>query len=163
MNLSGRQLADKSFVPMLRAQLAKYRIEPSRLTCELTETALADESAEVEEAVSQIKALGVKLALDDFGTGYASLRYVRRFDFDTLKLDRSFIAGLGQDAGDTALVAAALSMADALSMAVVAEGVETPAQAARLRSMGCPEAQGFLFSRPVYPAALRRLMAAQPG
>jgi EAL domain-containing protein (putative c-di-GMP-specific phosphodiesterase class I) len=111
--------------------------------------------------VSQIKALGVKLALDDFGTGYASLRYLRRFVFDALKLDRSFITDLGTDAGDTALVAAAISMGGALNMEVVAEGVEHAAQVRRLQGMGCTLAQGFLFARPLEAADIRSLLIAQ--
>ena len=161
VNVSGRQLADGRFVPLLRRQLAKYEIDPGRVTCELTETALIDESPEVEAAVGQIKDLGVKLALDDFGTGYASLRYVRRFAFDVLKLDRSFVRGLGTDADDTALVAAAISMGGALNMEVVAEGVERGDQAERLRAMGCGLAQGFLFARPVAAPAMRALIVAQ--
>jgi diguanylate cyclase (GGDEF)-like protein len=161
VNVSARQLADGRFIPLLRRQLAKYELDPRRVTCELTETALADESTQVERAVGQLKALGVDLALDDFGTGYASLRYVRRFDFDALKLDRSFICGLDTNPDDTALVAAAISMGDALNMKVVAEGVETEPQANRLRSMGCSLAQGFLFARPMDAAALRGLLVAQ--
>jgi predicted signal transduction protein with EAL and GGDEF domain len=86
---------------------------------------------------------------------------VRRFDFDGLKLDRSFVAGLGTDAGDTALAAAAISMGDALNMEVVAEGVETEAQARQLRALGCRLAQGFLFARPLDPAAMRALIVAR--
>jgi diguanylate cyclase (GGDEF)-like protein len=161
VNVSARQLADGRFVPLLRRQLGKYEIDPACVTCELTETALTDESPQVEAAVGQIKALGVQLALDDFGTGYASLRYVRRFDFDALKLDRSFVAGLGSDADDTALVAAAISMGGALNMDVIAEGVEREDQAARLRAMGCALAQGFLFARPMDAASVRALIVAQ--
>jgi diguanylate cyclase (GGDEF)-like protein len=161
VNLSGRQLADDSFVPMLRAQLAKYRLDPRLLTCELTETALTDETPQIEAAVREVKALGVALALDDFGSGYASLRYVRRFDFDALKLDRSFVAGLGESKDDTAIIAAAISMGTALNMAVVAEGVETDEQSARLQAMGCRLAQGFLFARPMDASALRALIAGQ--
>jgi diguanylate cyclase (GGDEF)-like protein len=161
INLSGRQLCDGRFVPLLRRQLAKYAVDPHRLTCELTETALTDESPQVESAVEQIKALGVGLALDDFGTGYASLRYVRRFTFDSLKLDRSFVAGLGVDDDDTALVAAAVSMGKALNMTVVAEGVESQDQAQRLEAMGCKLAQGYLFGRPMEAAKLRALLLQQ--
>jgi diguanylate cyclase (GGDEF)-like protein len=161
VNLSGRQLADEQFVPLLRSQLAKYRLDPRLLTCELTETALTHETPQVEAAVGEIKALGVGLALDDFGSGYASLRYVRRFDFDALKLDRSFVAGLGEDRDDTAIVAAAISMGQALNMGVVAEGVETAEQADRLRAMGCKLAQGFLFARPMDAVSLRALLAGQ--
>jgi EAL domain-containing protein (putative c-di-GMP-specific phosphodiesterase class I) len=127
--------------------------------CELTETALTDETPLAEAAVRAIKELGVGVALDDFGTGYASLRYLRRFDFDTVKLDRSFVAGLGVDSDDTALVTAAISIGRALNMAVVAEGVETQDQARRLRVLGCALAQGYLFARPMDATALSALVS----
>jgi EAL domain-containing protein (putative c-di-GMP-specific phosphodiesterase class I) len=159
INVSGRQLADGRFVPDLCDQLRIHQLDPHLISCELTETALTGESPEVEAAVAAMRTAGVGIALDDFGTGYASLRYVRRFDFDTLKLDRSFVAGLGEDADDTAVVAAAIAMGKALNMTVVAEGVETREQARRLESMGCNLAQGFLFARPMTADALRRLLA----
>ena len=100
-----------------------------------------------------LRALGVRLLLDDFGTGYSSLRYLRRYPIDGLKVDRSFVAGLGEDGdGDAAIVQAIVGMARALGMRVVAEGVETEGQLERLRALGCDLAQGFLLSRPL-PAA----------
>ena len=158
INLSGRQLADPDFVPQVRRLLHAFEMEPARILFELTETAFVHESPQVDRAVHDLRRLGVALALDDFGTGYASLSYVRRFAFDALKLDRSFVAGLQQRSEDRALVTAAISLGHALNMKVVAEGVETPGQAERLRALGCTTAQGFLYSRPVPPAELRALL-----
>ena len=158
VNISGRQLADPGFVPSVRRMLERYEVESRSLVFELTETALADESSQVALAVTELRELGIRLALDDFGTGYASISYVRRFDFDTLKLDRSFVAGMIDSEADCALIKAAISMGSALSMELLAEGVETEEQAAMLRELGCTAAQGFLYSRPVGGGAIRSLM-----
>jgi CheY-like chemotaxis protein len=96
----------------------------------------------------QLKALGVRISIDDFGTGFSSLAYLRRFPLDELKVDKSFVDGLGRDPGATAIVAAVMGMAHALDLTVVAEGVETEAQAAALRNLGCDQAQGYLYARP---------------
>ena len=156
INLSGRQLADPSFVATVQRLLRTYGLQPSRIVFELTETALVDEGPQVEEAVRELKGLGVGLALDDFGTGYASLRYVRRFPFDSLKLDRSFVVGRTDE--DVALVRAAIAMGGALGLTVLAEGIETPEHAAELEAMGCRLGQGFHFARPVAAAGLRTLL-----
>jgi EAL domain-containing protein (putative c-di-GMP-specific phosphodiesterase class I) len=100
--------------------------------------------------------LGVRLILDDFGTGYSSLRYLQRYPLDGLKIDRAFVAGLGEDGkGDAAIVEAILGMARALGMRVIPEGVETAGQLARMRALGCDFVQGFFLSRPLDPEALR--------
>ena len=96
----------------------------------------------------ELKAVGVRISIDDFGTGYSSLAYLRRFPLDELKVDKSFVDGLGRDPEATAIVAAVMGMAHALDLTVVAEGVETEAQAAALRNLGCDEAQGYLYARP---------------
>jgi EAL domain-containing protein (putative c-di-GMP-specific phosphodiesterase class I) len=101
----------------------------------------------------------VHLSVDDFGTGYSSLAYLRRFPVDSLKVDRSFVAGLGEDPEDSAIVEAVVSMAHSLRLSVVAEGVETDEQLARLRDLGCELAQGFYFAAPVPPSALDPLSA----
>jgi EAL domain-containing protein (putative c-di-GMP-specific phosphodiesterase class I) len=104
--------------------------------------------------------MGVQLVVDDFGTGFSALEYFKRFAVQGLKIDRSFIGGLGHSREDTAIVTATLAFAQALGLSVTAEGVETTDQLERLRALGCPQAQGFLFSRPVPSAELPSLLAA---
>ena len=99
--------------------------------------------------LSELRALGVQFSVDDFGTGFSSLSYLQRFSYDTLKIDRSFIAGMADKADVGAIVQSIVGLGNVLGMNVVAEGVETPAQLARLRAMQCPSAQGYWFSRPV--------------
>ena len=108
------------------------------------------------------RALGVQIALDDFGTGYSSLSYLKRLPIDTLKIDRSFVDGLGREQHDTAIVTAVVSMAQALTVAVIAEGVETELQLSELQRLGCSYAQGFFFARPVPPAEITLLLGAAP-
>jgi EAL domain-containing protein (putative c-di-GMP-specific phosphodiesterase class I) len=105
--------------------------------------------AGIEGAIATLDRLGVNIALDDFGTGYSSLSYLRRYPFDTLKVDRSFVADLLKDSADRELVNATIRMADALGLKVVAEGVETEQQAAVLSGLGCNWAQGYLFGKPM--------------
>jgi diguanylate cyclase (GGDEF)-like protein len=147
INLSGRQVADPSFADLVRRLLRMHAIQPHRICFELTETALAEESPAVEHTMSQLRALGVGLALDDFGSGYASLGYVRRFPFDSLKLDRSFVARAERDP-DRAIMQAAIVMGRAMGMRTIAEGVETREQADALQAMGCSGGQGYRFGRP---------------
>jgi EAL domain-containing protein (putative c-di-GMP-specific phosphodiesterase class I) len=114
----------------------------------LTESILVEESGPVGVTLAELKEIGVRLALDDFGTGYSALGYLKRFPFDAVKVDRSFVRGLGQDSGDSAIVGAVLGMASALGMEVVAEGIETETQLACLAELGVQYGQGFLFARP---------------
>jgi len=107
-----------------------------------------------------LRDLGLRLAIDDFGTGYSSLSLARRFPIDELKIDRSFVSGLGRTGEDAAIVAAAIAFARALHLDVTAEGVETTDQAARLRALGCDRAQGYLFARPMPEAELLAILAA---
>ena len=111
------------------------------------------------KTLDDLKALGVTLSIDDFGTGYSSLSYLKRYPVDAVKVDRSFVDGLGSQAHDSALVAAIVAMADALGLAVTAEGVETPEQLAIVRGLGCGRAQGFHLARPVSGEELARLVA----
>jgi predicted signal transduction protein with EAL and GGDEF domain len=154
VNLSPRQVAHPSLVETVAEALDQSGLEPHRLNLEITETVLLEDSDSALEALRDLKALGVGLVLDDFGTGYSSLGYVKRFPIDVLKIDRSFVDGLGHDAEDDAIVSAVLSMGRALGLDVVAEGVETREQARHLQSLGCTLAQGFLFARPLTPEAV---------
>ena len=168
VNLSARQLRDTDIVERVRSALDDAQIDPAALTLEITESTLMENPGRAADLLDEIKHLGVRLAVDDFGTGYSSLAYLRRFPVDAVKIDRAFVDDLDRD--DTAeetLVAAIVAMAGALGVATVAEGVETPTQADRLRELGCDEGQGYLYARPVpaasIPEALARLNAAAPA
>jgi EAL domain-containing protein (putative c-di-GMP-specific phosphodiesterase class I) len=130
------------------AALIEAGVRPERLTLELTESILVEETEQVGRTLDELKSIGVRLALDDFGTGYSALSYLKRFPFDIVKVDRSFVRGLGEDSGDSAIVGAVLGMARALGMEVVAEGIETEAQLACLHELGAQYGQGFYFAKP---------------
>jgi len=151
VNLSPRQVAHPGLATRIGIALAESGLDPAALHLEITENALMEESELTAQNLREVKELGVRLVLDDFGTGYSSLAYLRRFPIDAIKIDRRFIAGLGQDADDTTIVEAILRMATGLHLDVVPEGVETPEQALILSEMGFQHAQGFLWSRPLPP------------
>ncbi|MDX6665308.1 MAG: hypothetical protein QOG68_1514 [Solirubrobacteraceae bacterium] len=152
VNVSQRQIASGRFAVMVRDALADSGLPPERLTLELTETTLFDLSPAAERALRELTETGVHLVLDDFGTGYSSLSHLRRFQLTALKIDRSCVAGVDRPGADQVIVRAVRAMAAELEIRVVAEGVETEAQAEALREFGCPFAQGYLFGRPM-PAA----------
>ena len=158
-NISSVELRAPSFVAGVKAILAQTGLQPALLELELTETFLMQDSTSTAEVLKAIKDLGVGIALDDFGTGYSSLSYLRRFPIDTLKIDRSFVRGLGADADDASIVSAVIAMGKSLKMRVVAEGVETREQLAFLREQGCPEGQGYYFSYPVVAAEFTQMLA----
>jgi EAL domain-containing protein (putative c-di-GMP-specific phosphodiesterase class I) len=110
-----------------------------------------------------LKALGVRLAIDDFGTGYSSLSYLKRFSVDTLKIDRSFVDGLGNDIQDTAIVQSVITLARALNLTTTGEGIETPSQQEHLRALGCDAGQGFLFARPIPAREIEELLVGNAG
>jgi EAL domain-containing protein (putative c-di-GMP-specific phosphodiesterase class I) len=159
VNVSARQIVDGDFVNDVRSALATAGLAAEHLTLELTESILILEGERTDHVVAALKDLGVRLAIDDFGTGYSSLSYARRFPVDELKIDRSFIDGLGHGREDAAIVTAAIAFARALHLAVTAEGVETADQAIRLRALGCDRAQGYLFARPLEESALVAILA----
>jgi PAS domain S-box-containing protein/diguanylate cyclase (GGDEF)-like protein len=163
INLSARQLMDPGVVGMLQCALADTGCDPASVIIEVTETALMQDMARATATLQAMKALGVALALDDFGTGYSSLLYLKNFPVDRIKIDQSFIGGLGVDADDTAIVASTISLAHSVGVQAVAEGVETVDQLTLLRQMGCDFAQGFLFSAPLTLAELQRWLAAHPA
>ncbi len=146
VNLSPRQVAEPDVTTVVAAVLAETGLEPSLLHLEITETVLMEQA---ETTLDALKALGVALVLDDFGTGYSSLAYVQRFPIDVLKVDRSFVTHLEPSSDDEKIVAAIVNMARSLRVEVVAEGVETKAQAATLLALGCRLAQGFYYARPL--------------
>jgi EAL domain-containing protein (putative c-di-GMP-specific phosphodiesterase class I) len=149
VNLSPRQVADPGLSTRIGAILSDSALDPGALHLEITESALIEESEITSQNLAYLKQIGVTLVLDDFGTGYASLAYLRKFPIDAVKIDRGFIDGLGQNADDDTIVETILRMAAGLHLDAVAEGVETPEQAAILEKMGCTQGQGFLWSRPL--------------
>ena len=148
VNLSPRQLMQQDLPRIVGAALLECGVRPERLILELTESILVEESGPVGVTLDELKKIGVRLALDDFGTGYSALGYLKRFPFDIVKVDRSFIRGLGEDSGDSAIVGAVLGMARALGMEVVAEGIETETQLKCLTELGAEYGQGFYIARP---------------
>jgi diguanylate cyclase (GGDEF)-like protein/PAS domain S-box-containing protein len=149
VNLSARQVAHRDLADQVGEILARTGLDPVNLRLEVTESVLVEESASATATLEALSELGVRLVLDDFGTGYSSLAYLNRFPFDALKIDRSFVDGLGLEQERTAIVEAVLGMARALSLDAIAEGVEREEQLSELRRLGCDFAQGHLFSRPL--------------
>lgn len=154
VNLSPRQLMRDGLDTMVQDILAAARQRPQNLHLEITETALMEFTPEVIGRLERIRDLGVEIGVDDFGTGYASLTRLRRLPISFVKIDRSFVGGLGVDIEDERIVAAVVDLARGLGLRSIAEGVETGEQLAALRRFGCDEAQGFLFSRPLESARL---------
>jgi diguanylate cyclase (GGDEF)-like protein/PAS domain S-box-containing protein len=150
VNVSGVSFRRGQLVLWVEEALAAADLAPACLEIELTEGIVMHDAATVVDALAALHRLGVRIALDDFGTGYSSLSYLKRFKVDVLKIDRSFVSGLPGDPDSVAIARVIVAMAKALRMETVAEGVETPAQAALLASMGCETLQGFLFSRAVH-------------
>ena len=163
VNLSARQFEQASLVADVVAALKDAGLQPGRLCLELTESTLLPDIAIAAQTLTRLRELGVSVALDDFGTGYSSLAYLKRLPIDALKLDQGFVAGLPDDPYDLAIVQAIAGLARKTGLEIVAEGVETQAQAQTLRECGVERAQGYLFSPPVDGEALLQGFAAQDG
>lgn len=155
-NLSPRQLRRPDLVALIAAAIDAHGLPREQFTAELTESAVLSDEHRHTSLLEELRAAGLKVAIDDFGAGHSSLGRLRALAVDTLKVDRSFLAGVPEDPGAGAIVAAMLALADALGMNAVVEGVETEGQLAFLRAHGCPLAQGFLLGRPVPAHELRR-------
>ncbi len=161
-NVSAKQLADRELITRIDAELQRSGLLPGNLNLEITESALIGDVPGAQKLLERARALGVTWSLDDFGTGYSSLSFLHQLRVNTVKVDRSFVSAIGPDGTGSAMVRAIVSLAHALGMEVVAEGVETAEQAAELRALGCEYAQGFYFSRAVDNAAAGRMIEAQP-
>jgi len=160
VNVSAVQLAGAEFVGEVREVLRATAVSPDRLILELTESTLVEDRPGAPLKLAALRELGVRISIDDFGTGYSSLSYLRRLAVDTLKIDRSFIAGLDHGAHQTTLVRSIIELAHSLKLQVVAEGIEDDDQRTFLRETSCDLGQGFLFSRPVSPGEIGALLGA---
>jgi diguanylate cyclase (GGDEF)-like protein len=159
INISAQQLRSADFSRMLRQMLERFALQPQTIELEITEDVLAEEAA--RQSLRAVSALGVRLALDDFGTGHSSLYYLRRHAVDTIKIDRSFMQEVPDDAQATTLTATIIDMAHALGKQVIAEGVETLRQLEFLREHACDEAQGFALARPLSVADATELLTGR--
>ena len=165
VNLSGRQLDNPALIDTVREVIETTGVDANLLGLEITESVVMRDPIASTVALQALKDLGVRLAVDDFGTGYSSLAYLRRFPVDLLKVDRAFVDGLDPEAGDAedrAIVAAVVSLAHTLGMQAIAEGVETAAQLAELRALGCDMAQGYFIAKPLTAPDLDDLLSRHP-
>lgn len=158
VNVSTRQLRDNDLVAQVGHAVQQAQIDPSLLYLEVTETAMMDDVVRNEAMLRALKELGVKLSLDDFGTGYSSLSYLKRFPFDQVKIDRSFVRDVASSSSAMMLVKVIILMAHGLGMKAIAEGVETEAQCEVMRNNLCDEIQGYFFSEPVMPTEVAALL-----
>lgn len=149
VNLCARQFRQVDLIDRIASTLHRFGLAPSRLEIELTESALFEDSDLVSRIMASLGRLGVAISIDDFGTGHSSLSYLKRFDVDTLKIDRSFVRDTPDDPEDNAIAMAVIALAHGLGLKAVAEGVETEEQAQFLREQGCDQMQGYLLSAPV--------------
>jgi EAL domain-containing protein (putative c-di-GMP-specific phosphodiesterase class I) len=162
VNISCDQLGRRHLVGVLERLLDAHQLVPGSLGVEVTERQLARRLEDVSSDLTELRDLQVPLAVDDFGTGYASLDYLRRFAFDEVKIDRSFVAGL-PDRINVAIISSIIALGDSLGLGVVAEGVETQQQHNRLQDLGCGFAQGYLLQRPAAAEVISGLLGARPG
>ncbi len=160
VNLSARQLQQPGLVDEIGAALRETRLDAGALRLEITETVVMHDAPTTLAKLEALKALGVQLAIDDFGTGYSSLGYLKRFPVDTLKIDRSFVKGIGRDVEDSAIVRAVITVAKSLGLSVTAEGIETADQLDQLRTLGCDHGQGYFFAKPMTSDRVPALLMA---
>jgi EAL domain-containing protein (putative c-di-GMP-specific phosphodiesterase class I) len=161
VNLSPIQVRTPRLPDLIANILIETGFEAQHLELEITENTLLEDTDTVLSTLGSLKALGVTIAMDDFGIGYSSLGYLRRFPFDRLKIDRSFVKDIGDDPHSGAIAKAVIAMGHSLGIATTAEGVETPMQAKILRRLGCHELQGFLFGRPMPADDFERFVGNQ--
>ncbi len=154
INVSAQQLADPQFPDLVAGAIEDSGFWADHVWLEITEGAILSDPVAVVGVLGRIRELGVHFSIDDFGTGYSSLSYLKQLPVETLKIDRSFVDQVDQDPDDMAIVRAVIALGDSLGLSVIAEGIERPGQAAQLTSLGCHLAQGFLYGRPISPAAI---------
>jgi diguanylate cyclase (GGDEF)-like protein len=161
VNLSARQHRDPDLVDLVERILTETRTDPATLCLEITESVLVTDADAAAPTLHALKGLGVKLSIDEFGTGHSSLGSLKRFPLDMLKVDRSFVSGLGTDTEDAAIVTAIINLAHSLGLQTVADGVETKEQVDELRALGCDVGQGFYFARPRPSDAIAELLGSR--
>jgi EAL domain-containing protein (putative c-di-GMP-specific phosphodiesterase class I) len=160
VNLSARQFRQQDLDVRLIGLVEAAGVDPKLIELEITESQLMQDPGHAIRVMRSLSEAGIRIAIDDFGTGYSSLSYLTRFPVAALKIDRSFVADVLSDPADAAIVRTIIDMAHTLGSIVIAEGVETEAQAALLRSLGCEQAQGYFFAKPMPEAELRALLAS---
>jgi len=158
VNLSAKQFQDENLVLLVKRSLKESGLPPKDLNLEITEHIVMIDTQISGRIMSELKKMGIKISMDDFGTGYSSLRYLKRFPLVELKIDKSFIRDLPDHPDDVTIVKAILSLAHSLNLRVVAEGVESVQQFRFMRSHGCDEIQGYLYSPPLAPEECTRLL-----
>jgi EAL domain-containing protein (putative c-di-GMP-specific phosphodiesterase class I) len=163
VNLSARQITAPGFVAQVASVLAETGLPASALTVEVNERILVEEDGLIVDRLSELHQMGVRMAIDDFGTGYASLANLPRLPLDIIKIDPSFVAGLGHDDRLTLLTKTVVQVGRELGLQVIAEGIEQPRQLCALREMGCDYGQGFLVARPMATAAVEALIRTSTG
>jgi EAL domain-containing protein (putative c-di-GMP-specific phosphodiesterase class I) len=163
VNISSQQLGKQHLTGVVQQILADTRLAPAKVGLELIERQLIGSGESVLADLLALRELGVRLAIDDFGTGFNSLEYLRRFPFNEIKIDRSFVSGLGRDRTDTAVTSSVIALGRSLELSVVAEGVETEDQYHRLQDLGCDLAQGYLLQRPAPPETIDLLLTSSAG
>ena len=162
VNISGRQFQQRDLIGTVMSALGEHRFEPACLKLEITESVMMRDPQASLEAMKVFRGHQIHLVIDDFGTGYSSLSYLKRFPVDTLKVDKSFVDGLGRDPESTAIVQAVISLAKSLDMRVTAEGIETREQFEHLKRMGCDHGQGYFLARPLPADAAEALLVKNP-
>jgi diguanylate cyclase (GGDEF)-like protein/PAS domain S-box-containing protein len=161
VNISAAQFRGSSLMPVVVNALAASGLHPARLEIEITETVLLHDREATIAMLHQLRTLGIRIAMDDFGTGYSSMTYLQSFPFDKIKIDRSFVKDITENAGSLYIVRAVAALANGMGMAATAEGVETKEQLDKIAAVGCTEMQGYLFSRPLPVAEIERLFIPQ--
>ncbi len=163
VNLSGRQFSQQDLVGQIRDALTETKLEPADLRLEITESVVMERPELARSMLLQLRDFGVRLSIDDFGTGYSSLAYLQRFPIDALKIDRSFVSGMGAQGENSKIARTIIDIGHNLGLVVIAEGVETREQLTQLRELQCESAQGYLFSKPVDAATARELLRSAPS
>jgi EAL domain-containing protein (putative c-di-GMP-specific phosphodiesterase class I) len=161
VNISAVQFRGSSLMTVIVNALATSGLHPTRLEIEITESVLLQDREATLAVLHRLRSLGIRIAMDDFGTGYSSLTYLQSFPFDKIKIDRSFVKDITENAGSLYIVRAVAALANGMGMAATAEGVETSEQLDKIAAIGCTEMQGYLFSKPLPMAEIERLFLSR--